>query len=130
MIESRARTSFSSSRFCLSSLNLLFTSSTEDFSSLYGLNPMFLNTKFMTYDLPNVGLKKVITFPTGLESTTQVLAYGHDLVLARISPDKKFDMVDEDFNFGLLFLAIFLLCVAAYGFQQYLKSKRYSFSSF
>ena len=71
-----------------------------------------LNTKFVTYDLQLIGLSAIQTFPSRLESTTTVFAYGHDLFLARVRPDGSFDLLDEEFNFKLLFGFIILLLAA------------------
>lgn len=43
---------------------------------------------FITYDLALSGLTEVMTFTTNLESTSQVFAYGHDLFMTRVNPDK------------------------------------------
>ena len=82
------------------------------------------DVRFLSYDLPLVGLSGMRTFPTKLESTSQVLAYGHDLFLSRIRPDNKYDMVDEDFNYSLLFLAIAGILAVDYGLIRYLKGER------
>jgi hypothetical protein len=71
-----------------------------------------VNTKFLTYDLQLTNLDKIQTFSSRLESTTQVFAYGHDLFLARVKPDGSFDLLDEEFNFTLLFGVIGLILVA------------------
>ena len=71
-----------------------------------------LNTKFITYDMQLIGLSAIQTFPSRLESTTTVFAYGHDLFLARVSPDGSFDLLDEEFNFKLLFGFIVLILAA------------------
>ena len=71
-----------------------------------------LNTKFITYDMQLIGLSAIQTFPSRLESTTTVFAYGHDLFLARVSPDGSFDLLDEEFNFKLLFGSIVLILAA------------------
>jgi ER membrane protein complex subunit 1 len=68
-----------------------------------------LNTKFVTYDLQLVGLERIQTFSSRLESTTQVFAYGHDLFLARVKPDGSFDLLDEEFNYFMLFGCIVLI---------------------
>jgi hypothetical protein len=57
-------------------------------------------------------MQKIQTFPTRLESTTQVFAYGHDLFLGRVKPDGTFDLLDEEFNYTLLFAFIGFLLVA------------------
>lgn len=71
-----------------------------------------INTKFVTYDLQLTNLERIQTFSSRLESTTQVFAYGHDLFLARVNPDGSFDLLDEEFNFMLLFGVIGLILVA------------------
>ena len=81
------------------------------------------DVRYISYDLPLVGLENLYTFSTRLESTSQVLAYGHDLFLARISPDNKFDMIDEEFNYSLLFLVIAALVGANYMFRKYLNTQ-------
>lgn len=52
-----------------------------------------------------------------------MLAYGHDLFLARMRPDKKFDMLDEEFNFLFLFLFIGFLLAANVAAQKYMKAQ-------
>ena len=52
-----------------------------------------------------------------------MFAYGHDLFLSRVSPDKKFDMIDEEFNYALLFLAIGGLMVAVYVVRKFIDGK-------
>lgn len=64
------------------------------------------NRLFLTYDLELVGLSEIQAMPTRLESTTQVFAYGHDLFMVRLTPDRGYDLLDEDFNYIALFAAI------------------------
>ena len=78
-------------------------------------------TKVISYDLPLIGLGRVITLSTRLESTTQVFAFGHDLFLARVKPDGRYDMLDESFNYSLLFGFIGVLIFANFFFGRYLK---------
>ena len=82
------------------------------------------DVRFLTYDLNLVGIDHMTTFSTKLESTSQVFAYGHDLFLSRIRPDNKYDMIDEDFNYALLFLAIVGLFATNYALSKYLKSEK------
>lgn len=78
-------------------------------------------TKVISYDLPLIGLGRVIALPTRLESTTQVFAFGHDLFLARVKPDNRYDMLDESFNYSLLFAFIGFLICGNFFFARYLK---------
>lgn len=80
--------------------------------------------RYLSYDLSLVGLENLHTFSTRLESTSQVLAYGHDLFLSRIRPDNRFDMIDEEFNYSLLFVVIGALIAANFIFSKYLRAQK------
>ena len=83
-----------------------------------------VDTRYLSYNLPIVDLTRMYSFPTRLESTSQIFAYGHDLFLVRIRPDNRFDMIDEEFNYSLLFLAIGGLIVGNNFIQSYIKAQR------
>ena len=55
------------------------------------------NTKFVSYDLELVGLENVQTFSTRLESTSCVIATGHDIFFARVTAESSFDRLHENF---------------------------------
>jgi len=80
--------------------------------------------RYLSYDLSLVGLENLHTFSTRLESTSQVFAYGHDLFLSRIRPDNRFDMIDEEFNYSLLFVVIGALIAANFIFSKYLRAQK------
>jgi len=84
--------------------------------------PQF-NTKFVSYDLQLIGLDSVETFSTRLESTSIVLSYGHDIYCTRITPDNRFDLLDEAFNFKLLFAGIAVLLVANFVAAYFMKQR-------
>jgi len=70
-------------------------------------------TQYLSYNLTIAGLRGIRAVPAGgLESTSLVLAYGVDMFFCRSAPSKTFDMLPEDFNFGLLLLTIVGLSVA------------------
>jgi len=82
-------------------------------------------TKYLSYGLPLVGLKEVKAFPTRLESTTQVLVYGFDIFYTRLSPENNFDLVQEHFNYTLLFAFILGLALTTVFVKSYIaKTKR------
>ncbi|CAJ0753240.1 15632_t:CDS:10 [Entrophospora sp. SA101] len=57
------------------------------------------NKKFiLSYYLSVAGVKRIITSPALLESTSLVLAYGLDLWFTREAPSKTFDVLSEDFT--------------------------------
>lgn len=72
------------------------------------------NTKFVSYDLNLIDLRHLLTSPTRLESTTAVLAIGHDVFGARIMPEGNFDRLHENFKGTLLFGVIAGLVVSLY----------------
>ena len=51
-------------------------------------------------------MDRVFTEPTGLESTSLVLALGLDLFGTRVAPSKTYDMLDPNFNYALLLLVL------------------------
>ena len=52
-----------------------------------------------------------------------MFAFGHDLFLARIKPDNRYDMLDENFNYSLLGGFIVFLFCANFLFSKYLKKQ-------
>ncbi|KAF8577387.1 DUF1620-domain-containing protein [Ramaria rubella] len=52
------------------------------------------------------GIRKIVTSPASLESTSIVLAYGLDLFLTRVAPSNTFDILSESFNKLQLVLTI------------------------
>lgn len=83
----------------------------------------FISTKYLSYGLPLINLKEVKAFPTRLESTTQILAYGFDIFFMRVSPENNFDLLQEHFNYTLLFLFIGGLAVVTYLVKIYVGKK-------
>lgn len=72
------------------------------------------STKYLSYGLDLVNLIEIKAFPTRLESTTQILAYGFDVFFARVSPENNFDLLQENFNYTMLFLFIGGLAITTY----------------
>ncbi|KAF9165360.1 hypothetical protein DFQ26_000226 [Actinomortierella ambigua] len=65
----------------------------------------------LSYHLEVAGVRKIVTAPTLLESTSVVVAYGHDLFVTRHAPSKTFDILNEDFSKSQLLLTIMVLLV-------------------
>ncbi|KAL2358874.1 hypothetical protein BJ546DRAFT_833761 [Cryomyces antarcticus] len=53
---------------------------------------------YLTHKREVIGIKKIITSPALLESTSLVFAYGLDVFGTRISPSFSFDVLGKDFN--------------------------------
>ena len=70
-----------------------------------------------------VDLRKLYTFSTRLESTTAILATGHDIFFARIAPEGSFDRLHENFKGVILLAVVAGLMAALYAVSAYTKSK-------
>lgn len=81
------------------------------------------NTRFISHDVHLVDLKSIYTMETRLESTTTVLAIGHDIFGARINPEGNFDRLHENFDAKFLFGSILFLFFAVYAAQVYVKQR-------
>lgn len=56
----------------------------------------------VTHKLRVAGVRGILSSPTMLESTSQILAYGLDLFGASVSPSGRFDVLSQDFNVAQL----------------------------
>ncbi|KAK0200946.1 DUF1620-domain-containing protein [Desarmillaria ectypa] len=63
-----------------------------------------------TYEVANI--RRIITSPALLESTSLVFAYGLDMFLTRVAPSKTFDVLDENFNKAQLVFTVLGLAAA------------------
>ncbi len=89
------------------------------YDAVIAVNPV----KYLSYGSTLVDLKKVMAFPTRLESTSQVFVYGFDLFFVRVSPDLTFDLLQENFNYTLLFTFIGGLFIATFMVRTYIDAK-------
>lgn len=67
---------------------------------------------FLTHDDTVLRLRKVVSSPAGLESSSLILGIGTDLFFTRIAPSKAFDSLSSDFSHTLLAVSLALLVVA------------------
>ncbi|KAL7748532.1 hypothetical protein RI367_005942 [Sorochytrium milnesiophthora] len=70
------------------------------------------------------GVRKIVSAPTVLESTSMVLAYGQDIFWTKVTPSGEFDLLSEQFAKGTLLstcLGLFVACLVA---RSYLTSKQ------
>jgi len=72
----------------------------------------FLTQNVLTDSRRIMGLRGIASFPTRLESTSLVFAYGVDLFFTRTSPSQSFDVLGESFNRPLLVLTVVSLTAA------------------
>jgi len=57
-------------------------------------------------------VKKIITSPALLESTSLVFAFGLDMFLTRVTPSSSFDVLGENFNKAQLVFTVLGLVIA------------------
>lgn len=79
------------------------------------------HTNILNYYLHLEGLSKVTTIPSSLESTSIMAAYGLDLFVMKVMPEKSFDMLTEDFSYNAIILTISGLLVADTVVRIYLR---------
>jgi ER membrane protein complex subunit 1 len=64
---------------------------------------------YLTHSREVIGVEKVISSPSLLESTSLVFAFGHDIFGTRVSPSGAFDILDKSFNKMQLALTVIAL---------------------
>jgi len=69
-------------------------------------------------------IRRIVTAPALLESTSLVFAYGLDLFVTRVSPSGTFDVLSENFNKAQLVLTIVALAVAIVVTKPMVQRKR------
>jgi len=77
-----------------------------------------------SYNYQLVGLKDIVVSPTTFESTSLVLTYGHDLYFTRVSPEKGYDMLNEDFNYIYLIVTVVTILAATYVMKRMAKGSK------
>lgn len=77
---------------------------------------------FASYDNTVARVSKITTTPSDMESTTHVLAWGLDVYYVMLRPARGFDMLQEDFSFALLIVALLGLVGSVVFMSQLLKS--------
>lgn len=71
-----------------------------------------------------VNVRRIVTAPALLESTSLVFAYGLDLFHTRVAPSGTFDVLSEDFNKAQLVLTIIALAIAIVVTKPMVQRKR------
>ncbi|KAI9097905.1 hypothetical protein K1719_025676 [Acacia pycnantha] len=73
-----------------------------------------ISQSYITHSIKVEGLRRIITIPAKLESTSLVFAYGVDLFFTRIAPSRIYDSLTEDFSYALLLITIVALVAAIF----------------
>ncbi|KAG0371945.1 hypothetical protein BGX24_000952 [Mortierella sp. AD032] len=69
---------------------------------------------YLSYNLEVANIRKIVTSPTLLESTTVVVAFGQDVFVTRHAPSKTFDILNEDFSKSQLMLTMVALVLVLF----------------
>jgi len=72
-----------------------------------------LPLSYATQDKQVSQLRTISSAPSGLESTSLMLATGTDLFYTRLTPARHFDSLEPDFSYGLLVVGLMALAVGA-----------------
>merc|ERR1711871_789878 len=78
-------------------------------------------TTILSYSQQISRLHSIVSSPTNLESTTLVVGVGLDMFFTRATPARAFDLMPDDFNYGLLLL---ISCGLVFGVSWARKSVR------
>ncbi|KAK5052056.1 hypothetical protein LTR84_002860 [Exophiala bonariae] len=69
---------------------------------------------FLTHSREVIGIEKVITSPSLLESTSVIFAFGHDIFGTQVTPSLAFDVLGKGFNRIQLSLTVVALAIGVY----------------
>jgi len=72
----------------------------------------------LNYNQSVLGIRGIVTSPSGLESTALVLVYGLDLYGTRVAPSKGFDLIKDDFEHLMIACVLVGLLAASYGTRK------------
>ncbi|QSL67089.1 hypothetical protein MERGE_001476 [Pneumocystis wakefieldiae] len=96
--------------------------------SIKGLIPydvnLFIDSKIVISSKNEVyGIKNILSSPTLLESTSLILAYGHDIFFTYVTPSNSFDVLNPSFNKLQLLLTILSLIVGLFVLRSMTNAK-------
>jgi hypothetical protein len=83
-----------------------------------------VHTNIITHDRTVEGLQHTAVAWALLESTCFVAAYGLDLFVARVMPEKSFDMLTDDFNYSAIVISLGVLVAATIVAEIYFKKNQ------
>ncbi|RVX71010.1 hypothetical protein B0A52_03375 [Exophiala mesophila] len=89
----------------------------------YTPNLEFEPRHFLNHAREVIGIKKVITTPSLLESTSVVFAFGHDIFGTQVAPSQTFDVLGKGFNKVSLILTVVSLGAGVFAVRPFVKKK-------
>ncbi len=81
-------------------------------------------TRYISYGLNLLHQKEIKAFPKRLASTSQVLTYVFDVFFMKITPENQFELLQEYFNYTLLFLFIAGLALSVLLVRNYVSKQK------
>jgi len=87
------------------------------------LIPM-VHTGVLNYDLKLMGLSKIKTSWTYLESTSLVVAYGGDIFIVAVQPEKSYDTLTDEFSQVAIIVTLILLIVGNVAAKKFFAWKK------
>jgi len=91
-------------------------------SPAYQLGPLFFPFFLSPWQVANI--RRILTAPALLESTSLIFAYGLDLFGTRVAPSGTFDVLSESFNKVQLVVTICGLATAIMAARPMMRNKR------
>ncbi|EGR33603.1 hypothetical protein IMG5_048200 [Ichthyophthirius multifiliis] len=79
------------------------------------------NLNTLSYSLNLNNLQQLKIYPSNFESTVLFVAFGNDMFMSSVAPDRTFDMISEDFNYIYVFGSGILAAVAVIVMRRYAK---------
>ncbi|KAG5437583.1 hypothetical protein PCANB_000618 [Pneumocystis canis] len=89
----------------------------------YNVNLLIDSQSIITRKNEVYGIKHILSSSTLLESTSIILAYGHDIFLTYVTPSNSFDILNPNFNKIQLLLTIFMLIIGFFILRLMTKAK-------
>jgi hypothetical protein len=96
---------------------------TADLPPYDGVLPLKEN-KFISHGVKLNGIHSIHSFSSNLESTTQIIAFGHDMFYVRIAPEQTFDRLTDQINVTYVLLAIVCGFGIYFGTKGIIESKK------
>jgi len=89
----------------------------------YSENLPIFPQSYLSTDKQIARLKKIISSPASLESSSLVFAFGLDIFYTRTMPNKTYDLLGDEFSYGLLVVTITVLLGGALALAYLVRQK-------
>jgi hypothetical protein len=79
--------------------------------------------QYVSYSRTVQNLSGIVTYPTLLESTSVMLAYGTDLFFVPVAPSRTYDRLSPDFSYGVLIGVVAIIVVLTFFVKRVAKKR-------